>query len=82
MLSGREQELAGRLREAASQVIWSDHDEADESDVGDVGDEYDEGDKDDDDDEGDVGDDGDEMILKLHFLTFMKKSSRVTRAWC
>ena len=44
MLSGREQELAGRLREAASQVIRSDHDEADESDVGDVGDEYDEGD--------------------------------------
>ena len=70
MLSGREQELAGRLREAASQVIGSDHDEDDE------------GDDDDGDDEGDVGDDGDEMILKLHFLTFMKKSSRVTRAWC
>ena len=63
MLSGREQELAGRLREAASQVIGSD-DEGHE------------------DDEGDVGDDGDEMIKKLHFLTFMKKSSRVTRAWC
>ena len=46
MLSGREQELAGRLREAASQVIRSD-DESDESDE---------------DDEGDVGDDGDEMI--------------------
>ena len=31
MLSGREQELAGRLREAASQVIGSD-DEGDEGD--------------------------------------------------
>ena len=40
MLSGREQELAGRLREAASQVIGSDHDDqGDESDVGDEGDE-------------------------------------------
>ena len=38
MLSGREQELAGRLREAASQVIGSDHDDqGDESDVGDEG---------------------------------------------
>ena len=45
MLSGREQELAGRLREAASQVIGRDDDM---------------GDEDDDDDEGDVGDDGDE----------------------
>ena len=32
MLSGREQELAGRLREAASQVIERDHDEDDEGD--------------------------------------------------
>ena len=39
MLSGREQELAGRLREAASQVIGRDEDEGDESDVGDMGDE-------------------------------------------
>ena len=46
MLSGREQELAGRLREAASQVIWSDHegDESDEDDESDEGDEDDEGD--------------------------------------
>ena len=49
-------------------------------DVGDEGD--DEGDVGDGDDEGDVGDDVDEMIKKLHFLTFIKKSSRVTRAWC
>ena len=73
MLSGREQELAGRLREAASQVIGSDHDEDDEGDVGDVGDEYDEGDKDDGDDEGDVGDDGDEIRKKITLLDIHKK---------
>ena len=44
MLSGREQELAGRLREAASQVIGSDEDEVDESDEDDEGDESDVGD--------------------------------------
>ena len=42
MLSGREQELAGRLREAASQVIL--HDTYDDEDDGD-------GDDDDDDDD-------------------------------
>ena len=50
MLSGREQELAGRLREAASQVIGSDHD--DQGDESDVGDEDEDGDEDDEDDEG------------------------------